>query len=62
MNKVTVEIRCDNAAFEHFPEEEVARILQEISTNLEEREFPSGSFTQDLRDINGNVVGKITVT
>jgi hypothetical protein len=57
--KFIVKIDCDNAAFEEYPGEEVARILADVVANVlrsdpgdrtEERPFR-------LFDINGNVVG-----
>jgi hypothetical protein len=51
--KFTLEINCDNAAFEADPAFEVARILR-VAANLLDRD--------DLRlmDRNGNHVGQMT--
>jgi hypothetical protein len=56
---VKIEINCDNAAFGDFPEQEVARILRELATNLE-----NDGITKDgkfkLFDANGNRTGLFT--
>ena len=53
--KFTLEINCDNAAFEDFPEQEISRILTEAAMIVE----VGGSIVPGsiLRDINGNTVG-----
>ena len=48
----TVRIDTDNAAFEDYPTEEVARILDRIAGDLRE-----GEESGVCRDINGNTVG-----
>lgn len=53
--KFTVEIECDNAAFEAGPNEEIARILRDLADTLEAHPAAGGAFP--LRDINGNRVG-----
>jgi hypothetical protein len=62
MNKVTVEIRCDNAAFEHFPENEVGRILRKLANNIEKGGLDDAPCIQSLIDLNGNVVGEVKIT
>ena len=54
--KFTVNIRCDNAAFDDAPESEIARILRDIADKLES-DGASGFF-ETIRDINGNDVGR----
>jgi hypothetical protein len=59
MARFTVEFDCDNAAFGDSPIErldEVARILHALGDHLEniEQGYPLGS----VRDVNGNVVGR----
>ena len=51
--KFVLEIKCDNAAFADWPENEVARILRELSKKLEEDGLPFAT----LYDYNGNNVG-----
>lgn len=50
--KFTLEIECDNAAFDGGRKHEVARILKELAKRI-------GEVKPDtrLRDINGNTVG-----
>ena len=62
---ITIKINCDNAAFnEHWrssaredAEHEVSRILKSISDKV--RHF--GVVSQNVFDVNGNVVGKVIV-
>jgi hypothetical protein len=56
--RLELKIRCDNAAFEENPREEVARILREVADKLV-GEFSYGDFYETLRDINGNDVGRV---
>lgn len=62
--RVTVTIDCDNAAFEDDLREEVARILTKVpDVMLDLLEYPT-TFTdlgEPLRDLNGNVVGRVAV-
>lgn len=56
---VTITINCDNDAFDNDPTWEVARILRDTANKVE------GSGTMrgfNLRDRNGNTVGKVAVT
>ena len=55
--KFTIEIECDNAAFEDSPEAEVVRILQELVYQIRFE----GDLAHALLDINGNRVGRSTV-
>jgi hypothetical protein len=59
MAKFTVQIRCNNAAFDPDPAPEVARILREISDKIN-REGLSGFF-ETIRDVNGNDVGAFAI-
>lgn len=54
--KFTVEIECDNAAFEDDSGAEVARILRNLAAELENNPGVLGRFP--LRDTNGNRVGE----
>ena len=57
--KFIVEIKCDNAAFEDYLCDEVARILQSVRESLTQgglREVDNRQ--KNLRDFNGNIVGK----
>ena len=55
--EITITISTGNAAFSPEPEEEVARILREFAAKLDTMRL--GGF--NLRDQNGNVVGRVTV-
>lgn len=57
--KYVIEIETDNAAFDIRPQDEVARILKELSERLE-RDVVSPPAR--LRDINGNTVGSVRIT
>ena len=48
----TLNIDCENAAFEDDAAPELARLLREIAGRIE-----SGSMAGNIRDINGNRVG-----
>ncbi len=62
MDKVTLEIRCGNAAFENFPEDEVGRILRNLANNIEKGGLGDAPCIQSLIDRNGNVVGQVNIT
>ena len=53
---ITIDIQCDNAAFEDNPEQEVARILKELAERI-----AYGLSDRNLKDINGNTVGNMYV-
>lgn len=55
-----VSIEMDNAAFEESSGVEVARILRSVADAIDEQDVLPG-FEMNLRDINGNKVGKATV-
>lgn len=55
--QVIITIKCDNAAFEGYPEGEVSRILHDLSTMVLHR----GMDDRSLLDVNGNIVGKFEV-
>ncbi len=54
----TISIACDNAAFQETPEIEVARILTNLAKKIEANGLDA---VEKLRDINGNVVGSVTI-
>jgi hypothetical protein len=59
--KLTIEINLDNAAFDGNARQETARIVRDFVTQLHEawpiaEEF---DYTQRLKDINGQAVGKV---
>jgi hypothetical protein len=56
--KFTLTIRTGNAAFEHHPHREIARILYEAAEALVRRGQTEGK----LRDHNGNTVGEFKLT
>lgn len=61
---VTITITCDNAAFEDYPGEEIARILRVLAQDAENvPDMPRADWDgYKVRDINGNTVGRVTVT
>lgn len=59
--KVTIEINCDNAAFEDDPSLEVARILKDVCKKIDGHPNFSDGFSTALFDINGNEVGYLSV-
>lgn len=56
--KLTIEITCDNAAFEEDPAGECARILNLTAHELENPMRPAHAV---IRDINGNGVGWVKI-
>jgi hypothetical protein len=59
--ELKIEIKMDNAAFEPANGTEAARILRRIASAIDGMDL-NQNVRQVLRDINGNVVGKVTVT
>lgn len=59
--KAHIEIAMDNAAFDPSWETELARMLREIAKKLEGGTYALGH-RYNLRDVNGNTVGKLVVT
>jgi hypothetical protein len=58
---VTIRIKCDNAAFaDDMRGSEVARILQGLANDCADRDLLPGEVI-NLRDVNGNSVGKMEV-
>lgn len=53
---ITITIDTSNQAFEEYPEEEVGRILKEVT-----RRFKEYTVYDDMpiHDINGNIVGTV---
>jgi len=61
--KVSIEITCDNAAFETRPGEELARILQKLAESVKGWDpLTPFDIEQNLRDANGNMVGDLVVS
>lgn len=62
MTKLTIEMECDNDAFQdqNFGQE-VANILHGYAWSLEDDTEPEARVTT-LRDQNGNTVGTATIT
>jgi predicted transcriptional regulator len=56
MAKFKLEFTCDTAAFDDDPGIEIARILREVATWIDQRGIADAAI---VRDINGNTVGKI---
>lgn len=56
--KLTLSINGDGAAFDDAPASEIARILRETATRIQE----DGDSEGFLRDANGNAVGSWRVT
>ena len=57
--KVTIEINCDNDAFQPYEAHETARILERLAERM--RELHDVDVTLPF-DENGNRVGAVTVT
>jgi hypothetical protein len=55
--KLVVEVNCDNAAFEDYPDE-LARILRKLADRLDGCAPVSGK----LRDTHGNTVGRFELS
>lgn len=53
--KFTVQLDCDNFAFDEAPTDEVARILQNLAKRLEREGL---QWVVGLTDLNGNRVGE----
>lgn len=56
MNEFTLNIVTENAPFDPDAFDEVARILRELADKIERQRPDAGQ----LRDINGNFVGKFS--
>jgi len=67
IRKITVEIRCDNAAFDENPAVEIASILYNAAIMFDDfaatsiPHTPEDGIVRRLRDHNGNIVGTIKV-
>lgn len=59
--KIRIEIDCDNAAFEHAPQHETARILTWLAKELRVHGIKLLNGGHKMRDINGNTVGKAEI-
>lgn len=57
---ITITINADNAAFQDSPVEEVTRILYGIKDAVDLRSLETEQ-SANLRDSNGNTVGKVTI-
>ncbi len=57
MSIFTLDIKCDNAAFDPEPGLEIARILRSVAYDAER-----GQLQNLLFDINGNYVGATEIT
>ena len=60
-NEFILVIATDNNAFQPNPAHEVARILRDIATRLEDGTFDAASpqkYQNVALDLNGNVVGR----
>jgi len=55
--QVIIQIKCDNEAFEGYPECEVSRILKDLAKMV----LHHGMNDHSLFDVNGNKVGKFEV-
>lgn len=54
--RITIKFETGNAAFDDSPTGEIARILRSMADRIEE-----AGLLPAPRDINGNVVGSVTV-
>lgn len=63
---ITITINTDNAAFSDDARAEVARILHELAYRVDGIHKPviycDPGDSDDVRDINGNTIGKVTIT
>jgi hypothetical protein len=59
--KATIKINMDNAAFENNNGNELARILENVRSAVEEMQMFIG-MEKKLVDINGNVVGSFKIS
>ena len=57
--KIKIEIDCDNAAFEDYPEGELCYILKHLARKVK---FVNSLQDIPLLDSNGNSVGSFTVS
>lgn len=57
MERITITIETGNAAFEDSPTAEIGRILRSLADRFERY----GTHPENLRDINGNTCGKVTI-
>lgn len=55
--KTTITVHMDNAAFADVPASELARILRNLATEIED-----GCTEKPLRDFNGNRVGEFKIS
>jgi len=53
----TLRMDCDNAAFDGNMEDEIIRILESLQTDIRDTCLTGYDKYQNLRDINGNIVG-----
>lgn len=58
--KLTITINLENAAFEDNEGTECARILTDLASRIDDMTNLDGA-SENLRDINGNNVGKAVV-
>lgn len=58
----TITIEMDNAAFEDSPTRELSRILSELSLSLATRRDERWFDDYKILDINGNTVGRVSVS
>lgn len=63
MEKLTLTMKLENAAFEDDPAGEIARILEKAASDLiEDGEIVHHGGRLTLRDVNGNTVGKLVIS
>jgi hypothetical protein len=53
--KFSLTFDCDNAAFDDFPESEIARILRSVADRVDDGDRDPGGL---IFDVNGNHVGE----
>lgn len=62
MSQITITIETDNAAFDHEPSVEVARILRDLTKRIaRDGILDVYLYDSQLRDINGNKCGQFSV-
>ena len=55
---LTIQIKCDNAAFDYRAEDEISRILEDLADKLQQQSVEDMPV---IRDINGNTVGEMFI-
>ena len=60
MKRIRIDIRTENDAFDYGPEQEIARILDALSSNLKNA-TTHYDIPRSVQDSNGNTVGSVKI-